>query len=312
MLAIRNTLLNDTQGMVFTDGGNTLQMFTNTTVGRGGLTNNIDFYNNSSMYNQYLPTTAQGIAEFSKLYGYAPPLSQTQFADLDPQAKAAYGTAVTTQGLKETGGVGGAVTKVLEAVGQAGAIGIVPGGTAATGTTRASNGANNWVANEGTANSGANGGGTAIKNGGTVELFTDASGPKVPGAVGVGPTDPGAISTNAMSMPNIPSGSQATVVANNPYIPKAAGGTFSMMDYLPEASRITKIGGEIVINGNGPNKYFSNMPTAAELDAMGLTIKYQGPLLPEYRGMSFTTTQGKPIDIDTMQSIVFVKKAGSP
>ena len=159
---------------------------------------------------------------------------------------------------------------------------------------------------------GAKGGAAAIKNGGTVELFTDAAGPKIPGAVGVGPTDPRAVATNAMSMPNIPTGSQATVVASNPYIPKSAGGTFSMMDYLPEASRITKAGGEIVINGNAPNKYFSNMPTATELDAMGLTIKYQGPLLPEYKGMSFTTTQGKPIDIETMQSIVFVKKTGKP
>ncbi|TRT87213.1 MAG: hypothetical protein EWV63_09025 [Microcystis aeruginosa Ma_OC_H_19870700_S124] len=79
------------------------------------------------------------------------------------------------------------------------------------------------------------------------------------------------------------------------------------MDYLPEAVRITREGGEIVINGNAPNKYFSNMPTSTELDAMGLTIKYQGPLLPEYRGMSFKTTQGIPIDVNTMQSIVFVK-----
>jgi hypothetical protein len=159
---------------------------------------------------------------------------------------------------------------------------------------------------------GARGEAEAIKNGGTVELFTDSTGPKVPGAVGVGPTDPTAVATNAMNMPNIPTGSQAIVVASNPYIPKSAGGTFSMMDYLPEAARITKGGGEIVINGNAPNKYFSNMPTATELDAMGLTIKYQGTLLPEYKGMSFTTTQGKPIDVETMMSIVFVKKAGTP
>jgi filamentous hemagglutinin len=125
---------------------------------------------------------------------------------------------------------------------------------------------------------------------------------------GVGPTDPTAVAKNATNMPNISSGSQAKVVANNPYIPKTAGGTFSMMDYLPEAARITQRGGEIVVNENMANKYFANMPTPAELDAMGLTIKYQGSILPEYQGMKFFTTEGRPIEIKTMRTIVFVKK----
>jgi filamentous hemagglutinin len=147
-----------------------------------------------------------------------------------------------------------------------------------------------------------------VKQGGTVELFTDSSGAKVPGAVGVGPTTPNAAGTDARNMSNIPSNSQATVVANNPYIPKSAGGTFSMMDYLPEATRITRPGGEIVINGNSANKYFSNMPTQAQLDALGLKIQYQGPLLPEYQSQTFLTSNGKSIDIDTMKTIIFVKK----
>lgn len=75
-----------------------------------------------------------------------------------------------------------------------------------------------------------------------------AGGSKIPRAVGVGPTDPTVVAKDATNMPNIPSGSQAKVVANNPYIPKSAGGTFSMMDYLPEAARVTQPGGEIVIN----------------------------------------------------------------
>lgn len=83
-----------------------------------------------------------------------------------------------------------------------------------------------------------------------------------------------------------------------------------MMDYLPEASRITQPGGKIIINGNAANKYFTNMPTSTQLDAMGLTVEYQGPILPEYQGMIFKTTQGKPIEPSTMQTIVFVKKGG--
>ncbi|BEU75078.1 hypothetical protein MAFF211271_46330 (plasmid) [Ralstonia syzygii subsp. indonesiensis] len=148
----------------------------------------------------------------------------------------------------------------------------------------------------------------SIRAGGTVELFTDAGGPKVPGAVGVGPTDPTAVAADAMKMPNIPSNSQGKVVANNPFIPPSAGGTGSMMDYLPEAARITQSGGQIVINANGANPYFSNMPTTAQLDQLGLKIQYQGNLLSEYQGLNFSRTDGSPIPTSTMRTIVFVKK----
>ncbi|MDR0244135.1 MAG: hemagglutinin repeat-containing protein [Burkholderia sp.] len=151
---------------------------------------------------------------------------------------------------------------------------------------------------------------TNIKIGGAVELFTDSSGPKIPGAIGVGPTDGTAIAKDARNMPNIPSNSQATVVANNPFIPRSAGGTNSMMDFLPEAARITTAGGSVVINGNGANPYFSKIPSAEQLDALGLTVKYQGKLLPEYQGLNFSRSDGSPIQNDTMRTIVFVKKQG--
>jgi filamentous hemagglutinin len=139
-------------------------------------------------------------------------------------------------------------------------------------------------------------------------LFTDASGPKIAGAVGVGPTDPTAAAKNAMSMPNIPGNSQTKVVANNPYIPKDAGGTFSMMDFLPEATRITKVGGEIVGNATFSNKYYKNMPTTAELDALGLKVKYKGELLLDYQDIKFLTTEGTRIPTDKMRTVVFIKK----
>lgn len=109
---------------------------------------------------------------------------------------------------------------------------------------------------------------------------------------------------NAMSMPGIPSGTQARVVASNPFIPPSAGGTLSMMDYLPEAARITRPGGEIVINGNPENKYFTTVPTPAQLDALGLTMKYQGNLLPEFKDMKFSRMDGSQISVGTMRSIV--------
>lgn len=50
------------------------------------------------------------------------------------------------------------------------------------------------------------------------------------------------------------------------------------MDYFPEAARITKKGGEIVINGTSNNKYLRGIPNEAELARMGLRLKYNGPL----------------------------------
>jgi filamentous hemagglutinin len=81
-----------------------------------------------------------------------------------------------------------------------------------------------------------------------------------------------------------------------------------MMDYLPEAARVTELGGQIIINGNSANKYFTSIPSGDQLGQLGLDISYQGELLPEFQGMSFTRTDGSPIDPATMRSIVFTKK----
>lgn len=50
------------------------------------------------------------------------------------------------------------------------------------------------------------------------------------------------------------------------------------MDYLLEAVRITKKGGEIVINGTSNNKYLRGILNEAELARMGLRLKYNSPL----------------------------------
>jgi filamentous hemagglutinin len=118
--------------------------------------------------------------------------------------------------------------------------------------------------------------------------------------VSVGPSDAGAIAADARNMPNIPSNSQSTVIANNPFIPPQSGGTMSMMDYLPEATRITQSGGKIVINANGANPYFKSVPTQAQFDSLGLKIEYQGSLLPEYQNMQFLRTDGSVMPSDPL------------
>jgi filamentous hemagglutinin len=146
-----------------------------------------------------------------------------------------------------------------------------------------------------------------VKPGGTIELFTDARGTQIPGALGVGTKDASAVAADARNMTNIPTGSQARVIASNPYIPELAS-TGGMMDFLSEAARITQSGGEIIINGTARNPFFNSIPTVQQLEALGLDISYQGKLLPEFKGMSFVTTEGRPIRADSMNSVIFIKK----
>ena len=141
-----------------------------------------------------------------------------------------------------------------------------------------------------------------------LELFTDERGPQVAGARGVGPTDPSALAADVRNMPNVASGSQTRVVANNPLIPKSAGGTGNPMEYLPEVSRVTKSGGEIVINLNNTNPTFKNFPSESELSSLGLKVKYQGPLLQEFSDMTFRRLDGSEIAKESMKSIVLVKE----
>ena len=145
-----------------------------------------------------------------------------------------------------------------------------------------------------------------IRPNGTVELFTDSKGVQIPGAVGVSPSDPMAVARDARSMPNIPTGSQARVIANNPYIPKPEG-KFTIMDYLPEAARITKKGGEIVINGTSNNKYLRGIPNETELARMGLRLKYNGPLKEEFKRLEFHKSTGANLDSKNLKTIVFEK-----
>ena len=79
------------------------------------------------------------------------------------------------------------------------------------------------------------------------------------------------------------------------------------MDYFPEAARITKTGGEIVINGTSNNKYLRGIPTEAEPARMGLRLKYNGPLKEEFKQLKFHLSGGKELVSDDFKTIVFEK-----
>lgn len=79
------------------------------------------------------------------------------------------------------------------------------------------------------------------------------------------------------------------------------------MDYFPEAARITKTGGEIVINGTSNNKYLREIPNEAELARMGLRLKYNGPLKEEFKQLEFHKSSRTNLDSKKLKTIVFEK-----
>lgn len=79
------------------------------------------------------------------------------------------------------------------------------------------------------------------------------------------------------------------------------------MDYFPEAARITKKGGEIVINGTSNNKYLRGIPNETELARMGLRLKYNGPLKEEFKRLKFHKSSRANLDSKNLKLIVFEK-----
>ena len=55
------------------------------------------------------------------------------------------------------------------------------------------------------------------------------------------------------------------------------------------------------------NPYFKNLPSTSELEQMGLEIKYQGDIIPEFKSMEFRRTDGSLIEPSTIKTIIFKK-----
>lgn len=73
------------------------------------------------------------------------------------------------------------------------------------------------------------------------------------------------------------------------------------------AARITKKGGEIVINGTSNNKYLRGIPNETELARMGLRLKYNGPLKEEFKQLKFHQSDGTDLRSIIYKTIVFEK-----
>lgn len=141
----------------------------------------------------------------------------------------------------------------------------------------------------------------------TIELFGGKSAQN-PGALNIdisGSIESG-VRADARNLP-LRDNSVREIVASNPFIPKGAGGTFSMMDFLPEATRVVEPGGKIFINTNSANPY-GKLPSAADLESVGVRVIQDGGLDARFSGYTFLRTDGSKItDLHSMKTIVLEK-----
>ncbi len=102
------------------------------------------------------------------------------------------------------------------------------------------------------------------------------------------------------------SGVADEVIATNPYIPGLPAGSNAANTWLPEAARVLRPGGRLTVTGAlGANK-FARLPAAEELERLGLRVVQSPQAVTDTRiiAQRMFTTDGRPIDISTLQSYV--------
>jgi hypothetical protein len=140
-----------------------------------------------------------------------------------------------------------------------------------------------------------------------LELFGGKKG-KVPGAVNVSIDAQKGIKADLLKdkLSFVPSNSVNEIVAFNPYINKAAGGT-GIMDYLPEAARVLKAGGRIIISGTKGNK-FAQIKGSINLQKMNLRVVAQKiPLPNRFKDLNFHRIDGSELPKDSMVTTILEK-----
>ena len=131
-----------------------------------------------------------------------------------------------------------------------------------------------------------------------------------PGAINLDTRAEAGIRGSALDLP-VKANSVDEVITSNPFIPYEVSRTKSMMDWLPEAARVLKPGGEIIINGHRANP-FTRLPDQKVLDTLNLEIVMEEePLLSRFRDQEFFDTDGGNLRKDKMKSTVLRKREGS-
>jgi filamentous hemagglutinin len=148
-----------------------------------------------------------------------------------------------------------------------------------------------------------------VAKGGNSPLVLDLFGGKssqIPGAINVDIIAEQGVRASATKLP-FGTAAVDKVITSNPYIPKTAGGTLNIMDWLPESARVLKPGGQIIINGTVKNPYVQ-LPSTQALESLGLrVIQEQGPLLPQFQNQTFQFTSGKSIFTGSVRTTILEK-----
>jgi hypothetical protein len=114
---------------------------------------------------------------------------------------------------------------------------------------------------------------------------------QTPGAINVDTTSVQGLRASATKLP-FGDGVADEIVADGPYL---KGPNRTIMDYLPEAARVLKTDGQLIINSTAGNK-FGNLPPVDTLSELGLeVIVDRGPLLDRFSANTFRRTDGTEI-----------------
>lgn len=125
---------------------------------------------------------------------------------------------------------------------------------------------------------------------------------QTPGAINVDIVAQEGVRASAMQLP-FKSGVADEVIASNPYIPGGSG----MIDFLPEAARVLRPDGQLIINSTVRNP-FGVLPDAEALNSLGLrVIQDNGPLLSQFENNVFRFTDGRVIPNTSVRSTVLQK-----
>ncbi|MGI9282087.1 MAG: class I SAM-dependent methyltransferase [Endozoicomonas sp.] len=131
-----------------------------------------------------------------------------------------------------------------------------------------------------------------------------------PGAINLDTRAESGIRGSAMDLP-IGSKTVDRIITSNPYIPDVATRTKSIMDWLPEAARVLKPGGELYINAFGSNRY-GKLPKLEVLKELDLEVVMEkAPLMEKFQGQEFFNTKGGALEQQRMKSTVLRKRGGS-
>lgn len=98
----------------------------------------------------------------------------------------------------------------------------------------------------------------------------------------------------------LPSNSVDEIVCNNPYL----GATLKAEDYIKEVALIIKSGKKVYVNGQYSNKYFKGVNQALAQKYGFVIEQFQVPLLPQFKNIKFTTTDGKPLVGDVISTVI--------